>query len=457
VISEMDDDMNDYMVPTSEMYNTNKNKNSNEFINNTSEVSSIVKERSNVNFADSISINTTEEGIGSKLNSSNHINNSKSDIESILVEKNLKAAVEKELSFNYIDENESLFSSLVNKETLLKEYMEIRKRIEKWLSNINDNNSMNMNSKLAAISDMEDLSNTNESETESAIYNNGNEGSNNQNSIDLLNSDINGILSLSDKLMEKVIENEKVYKKWKKLIILNNLSIYFNKFNTLPNNNILIHYFLILILFIVLYLFIPYYMKNICKYYFFSILIKKKINERYKKRMDDLIGLKNKLIGRQRIRNNRLEFALKEALFFLQKPFDVDLVQSYFINQLISNPPDSSTTNSSSNPNTSSNSNSSSVTAQAKKYLKKINKKHDSKQLNQNIGPVLRMSKEENELCMQFSINYLKQALDWIEKDIDEENDCDKFRIKRYISVDKIAKQGDINEPISEDVSLIYN
>jgi len=216
VISEMDDDMNDYMVPTSEMYNTNKNKNSNEFINNTSEVSSIVKERSNVNFADSISINTTEEGIGSKLNSSNHINNSKSDIESILVEKNLKAAVEKELSFNYIDENESLFSSLVNKETLLKEYMEIRKRIEKWLSNINDNNSMNMNSKLAAISDMEDLSNTNESETESAIYNNGNEGSNNQNSIDLLNSDINGILSLSDKLMEKVIENEKVYKKWKK-------------------------------------------------------------------------------------------------------------------------------------------------------------------------------------------------------------------------------------------------
>ena len=212
----MDDDMNDYMVPTSEMYNTNKNKNSNEFINNTSEVSSIVKERSNVNFADSISINTTEEGIGSKLNSSNHINNSKSDIESILVEKNLKAAVEKELSFNYIDENESLFSSLVNKETLLKEYMEIRKRIEKWLSNINDNNSMNMNSKLAAISDMEDLSNTNESETESAIYNNGNEGSNNQNSIDLLNSDINGILSLSDKLMEKVIENEKVYKKWKK-------------------------------------------------------------------------------------------------------------------------------------------------------------------------------------------------------------------------------------------------
>ena len=453
----MDDDMNDYMVPTSEMYNTNKNKNSNEFINNTSEVSSIVKERSNVNFADSISINTTEEGIGSKLNSSNHINNSKSDIESILVEKNLKAAVEKELSFNYIDENESLFSSLVNKETLLKEYMEIRKRIEKWLSNINDNNSMNMNSKLAAISDMEDLSNTNESETESAIYNNGNEGSNNQNSIDLLNSDINGILSLSDKLMEKVIENEKVYKKWKKLIILNNLSIYFNKFNTLPNNNILIHYFLILILFIVLYLFIPYYMKNICKYYFFSILIKKKINERYKKRMDDLIGLKNKLIGRQRIRNNRLEFALKEALFFLQKPFDVDLVQSYFINQLISNPPDSSTTNSSSNPNTSSNSNSSSVTAQAKKYLKKINKKHDSKQLNQNIGPVLRMSKEENELCMQFSINYLKQALDWIEKDIDEENDCDKFRIKRYISVDKIAKQGDINEPISEDVSLIYN
>lgn len=216
MISEMDDDMNDYMVPTSEMYNTNKNKNSNEFINNTSEVSSIVKERSNVNFADSISINTTEEGIGSKLNSSNHINNSKSDIESILVEKNLKAAVEKELSFNYIDENESLFSSLVNKETLLKEYMEIRKRIEKWLSNINDNNSMNMNSKLAAISDMEDLSNTNESETESAIYNNGNEGSNNQNSIDLLNSDINGILSLSDKLMEKVIENEKVYKKWKK-------------------------------------------------------------------------------------------------------------------------------------------------------------------------------------------------------------------------------------------------
>jgi len=167
--------------------------------------------------------------------------------------------------------------------------------------------------------------------------------------------------------------------------------------------------------------------------------------------MDDLIALKNKLIGRQRIRNNRLEFALKEALFFLQKPFDVDLVQSHFINQLISNPPESSTTNSSTNPNASSNSNSSSVTAQAKKYLKKINKKHDTKQLNQNIGPVLRMSKEENDLCMQFSINYLKQALDWIDKDIDEENDCEKFRIKRYISVDKIAKQGDKNGPVSED------
>ncbi len=170
--------------------------------------------------------------------------------------------------------------------------------------------------------------------------------------------------------------------------------------------------------------------------------------------MVDLIGLKNKLIGRQRIRNNRLEFALKEALFFLQKPFDVDLTQSYFINQLISNPSESLTTNSSSNPNASSNSNSSSVTAQAKKYLKKINKKHDSKQLNQNIVPVLRMSKEENDLCMQFSINYLKQALDWIERDIDEENDCDKFKIKRYISVDKIARQGEKNEPISEDVSL---
>ena len=201
-------------------------------------------------------------------------------------------------------------------------------------------------------------------------------------------------------------------------------------------------------------------MKNICKYYFFSILIKKKINERYKKRMDDLIGLKNKLIGRQRIRNNRLEFALKEALFFLQKPFDVDLVQSYFINQLLANnkdsPSESTAVNASSNPSTTSNSNSNSMTAQAKKYLKKINKKHDSKQpLNQNITPVLRMSKEENDLCMQFSINYLKQALDWIEKDIDADNDCEKFRIKRYISVDKIPKSDGINSSISEEVKKI--
>ncbi|OUM67441.1 hypothetical protein PIROE2DRAFT_5070 [Piromyces sp. E2] len=165
--------------------------------------------------------------------------------------------------------------------------------------------------------------------------------------------------------------------------------------------------------------------------------------------MDELIELKNKLIGRQRIRNNKLEFALKEALFFLEKPFDVDLLQSHFIGNILSSFKDNPAellALSNSNPGSNSNS----MTAQAKKYLKKINKKHDNKSSNQNSNPVLRISKEENELCMQFSINYLKQALEWIEKDEDIE-DCEKFKIKRYISVDKIPKPGETDNPVTDN------
>jgi len=172
--------------------------------------------------------------------------------------------------------------------------------------------------------------------------------------------------------------------------------------------------------------------------------------------MDELIALKNKLIGRQRIRNNKLEFALKEALFFLEKPFDVDLLQAHFIGNILSSFKDNPAellALSNSNPSSNANSNAISMTAQAKKYLKKINKKHDNKSSNQNANPVLRISKEENELCMQFSINYLRQALDWIEKDVDMDDNCEKFKIKRYISVDKIPKQ---DEPgaSTTDVSL---
>ncbi|ORX49982.1 hypothetical protein BCR36DRAFT_583594 [Piromyces finnis] len=191
--------------------------------------------------------------------------------------------------------------------------------------------------------------------------------------------------------------------------------------------------------------------------YFEKIIENEKINERYRKRMTELIEIKDKFIGRQRIRNNKLEFALKEALFFLEKPFDVNLVQSHFINTLLSNYKDNQAESqalntSNPNSNTNSNSNSNSMTAQAKKYLKKINKKHDNKNsLNQNINPVLRISKEENELCMQFSINYLRQALDWIEKDVDIDGDYEKFKIKRYISVDKIPKIDESKSMIDED------
>ncbi|KAG4084263.1 hypothetical protein H8356DRAFT_1088918 [Neocallimastix lanati (nom. inval.)] len=170
--------------------------------------------------------------------------------------------------------------------------------------------------------------------------------------------------------------------------------------------------------------------------------------------MNDLIEQKDILIGRQRIRNNKLEFALKEALFFLQRPFDVDLVQTQFLTTLLTNFKDNpELLNHNSISNTSSTTNSNSMTAQAKKYLKKINKKHESKTVNQ--GTSLKISKEENDLCMQFAITYLKQALEWIEKDVDIEDDHDKFKIKRYLSVDKIAKSesNQLDSPIRDNNS----
>jgi len=172
--------------------------------------------------------------------------------------------------------------------------------------------------------------------------------------------------------------------------------------------------------------------------------------------MNDLIEQKDILIGRQRIRNNKLEFALKEALFFLQRPFDVDLVQTQFLTTLLTNFKDNpELLNHNSISNTSSTTNSNSMTAQAKKYLKKINKKHESKTVNQ--GTSLKISKEENDLCMQFAITYLKQALEWIEKDVDIEDDHDKFKIKRYLSVDKIAKSesNQLDSPIRDNNSAV--
>lgn len=178
--------------------------------------------------------------------------------------------------------------------------------------------------------------------------------------------------------------------------------------------------------------------------------------------MDNLIELKNKLINRQRIRNNRLEFTLKEALFFLQKPYDIDIAQTQFLNSLLAsykeNPELLLNPNSASSTQPSSVT--TSVTAQAKKYLKKINKKHESKIQTPNPEPLLKISKEENDLCIQFSITYLKQALEWIDKDIDVEDDQDKFKIKRYISVDKIHKseedsqENSIEQDQNEDVGV---
>ncbi|KAG4081421.1 hypothetical protein H8356DRAFT_1353670, partial [Neocallimastix lanati (nom. inval.)] len=356
------------------------------------------------------------------------VSSSRYDLEgnSRIVERKLKQNMDKELSFNYLDENENLFNSfLVNKETLLKEYIDVRKRIDKYIlnndqtintihnNNNNNNNNNTDNTNNNHSNNISNSNNNNNNNTSSNLENNINENleeltknntntNNNNNSnnlnisndmnlnkyeiMDSQNMETKNTLASLDKLMEKIIENEKV-------------------------------------------------------------------NEKYKERMDDLIELKNKLIGRQRIRNNRLEFALKEALFFLEKPFDVDLAQTQFLTTLLANFKDNPelliNPNSTSTATSSSTSNSNSMTAQAKKYLKKINKKHDSSK-SQNQGQLLKISKEENDLCLQFSITYLKQALDWIEKDMDVEDDYDKFKIKRYLSINKIPKSED--NPISEPI-----
>lgn len=204
VVSELGDEVNEYMTPLSvETKSINKsNKLSNEKIisnlslNNSNE-NAIKSDRSNINITDSSSL-YNEEVISIKLNSSTQINSSKQELESNKVEKNLKQAIDKELSFNYLDENESLFSSLVNKETLLKEYIDIRKKIEKYILN-NSQNSLDINLN-EEIGDLDKSENNNYSTVEIVKHD----------SVESPNTEIKNILNSFDKLMEKVIENEKV-------------------------------------------------------------------------------------------------------------------------------------------------------------------------------------------------------------------------------------------------------
>jgi len=178
--------------------NSKNNKNincSNISLENSKELY-IKNEKSNTNVSDSISFDN-EDMILSKLNSSIKVNGSKLDLENNSVEKKLKQVIDKELSFNYLDENEQLFSSLINKETLLKEYVDIRRRIDKIIkSNDQDNIDNNINNSL------EDPNAKNNMYL--SFDHNKNESS------ESLNEETKNIIYLLDKMIEKVIENEKV-------------------------------------------------------------------------------------------------------------------------------------------------------------------------------------------------------------------------------------------------------
>ncbi|OUM67440.1 hypothetical protein PIROE2DRAFT_5069, partial [Piromyces sp. E2] len=197
IVSEVDDDMNEFITPIpNESYPSKKNKS----INSLS-----IKDKIN---NDSFSIHT-EEGLTSKTNSQNQINSSKSDIDGGKAEKNLKVAIDKELSFNYIDENEKLFSTFINKETLVKEYLDIRKRIEKFMSVSEQNKGLD----LYKSDEMEDPLGNNDTTEKDVNINQTNDNSittsNNLSPIPMTNSDIKEIVLLFDKFMEKIIENEK--------------------------------------------------------------------------------------------------------------------------------------------------------------------------------------------------------------------------------------------------------
>ena len=275
VVSEIEDEVNEYMTPLNmELKSGISRSNRSNNTGNTMPTSSTSLGNSNdyfpknedgsTNIVSNIINNSstsmdneemTAAGItsSSKLNSSSavQVSSSRYDLEgnSRIVERKLKQNMDKELSFNYLDENENLFNSfLVNKETLLKEYIDVRKRIDKYIlnndqtintihnNNNNNNNNNTDNTNNNHSNNISNSNNNNNNNTSSNLENNINENleeltknntnTNNNNSNNLnINNDMNlnkyeimdsqnmetkNTLASLDKLMEKIIENEKV-------------------------------------------------------------------------------------------------------------------------------------------------------------------------------------------------------------------------------------------------------